>query len=87
MSLDGVATNFGSMKVEVPKGVDGRTRDILERCMETCGKAAGARTKMRSRARKEASLQDGCGFYKPFAETKKFEYKSWVNNEVFDLLT
>ena len=68
--LDGVANNFGSMKVEVPKGVDGRTRDILERCMATCGKAAGARAKMRSRTRKEASVQDVRGYYKPFAEAK-----------------
>ena len=51
-------TNFGNMKVEVPKGFDGRTRDMLERCMATCGKAADIKAKMRSRARKEASAQE-----------------------------
>ena len=53
--LNEVTTDFGNIKVEVPKGVDGQTRDMLERCMATCGKAAGTRAKMRSRALKEAS--------------------------------
>ena len=52
------STTFGNMKVEVPKKVDSQTRDMLERCMATCGKAAGTRAKMRSRARKEASAQE-----------------------------
>ena len=51
MYLNEVTNNFGSMTVEVQKGVAGRTRDMLERCMATCGKAAGTRAKMRSRAR------------------------------------
>ena len=34
--LNEVTNNFGSTNVEVPKGVDGRTRDVLERCMATC---------------------------------------------------
>ena len=50
--------NFGHMKIDVPKGVDRQTRDMLERCMATCGRAAGTRAKMRSRARKEASAQE-----------------------------
>ena len=54
---------------------------MLERCMATCGKAAGA--KMRSRARKEAAAQEARGRYKQFAEAKHLEYKSWVDNEVF----
>ena len=55
--LNEVTNNFGSMKVEVPKGLDNRNRDMLERCMANCGRAAGTRAKMRSRARKEASAQ------------------------------
>ena len=39
--LDELTVDFGSTKVEVPGRVDGRTRDVLERCMTTCGKAAG----------------------------------------------
>ena len=78
--------DFGNIKVEVPKGVDGRTRDMLERCMATCGRAAGTRAKMRSRARKEASAQEVRGYYKQFAEAKHLEYRSWVDNEVFDLI-
>ena len=72
-----------STKVEVPKGVDGRTRDMLERCMDTCGKAAGTRAKMRSLARKEASAQEVRGYYKQFGEAKHLEYKYWVDNEGF----
>ena len=42
---------------------------------------------MRSRARKEASAQEVRGYYKQFAETKHLEeYRSWVDNEVFDLV-
>ena len=62
------------MKVEVPKGIDGRTRDVLERCMATCGRAPGTRAKIRSRARKEASAQEVRGYYKQFAEAKHLEY-------------
>ena len=35
--LNELADDFGNKRVEVPKGVDGRTRDVLERCMATCG--------------------------------------------------
>ena len=84
--VDEVANDFGNVKVEVPKGVDGRTRDMLERCMATCGKAAGIKAKMRSRSRKEASAQEVRGYYKQFAEAKHLEYKSWVDSEVFDLI-
>ena len=41
---------------------------------------------MRSRARKEASAQEVKGYYKQFAEAKHLEYRSWVDNEVFDLI-
>ena len=58
---------------------------MLERCMTTCGKAAGARAKRRSRARKVASAQEVRGYYKQFAEAKHHEWKSWIDNEVFDL--
>ena len=54
--------------------------------MATCGKAAGARAKMRSRARKEASAQEVRGYYKQFAEAKRIEWKSWIDNEIFDLV-
>ena len=86
LCLNEVTDDFGNIKVEVPKGVDGRTRDILERCMATCGRAAGTRAKMRSRARKEASAQEVRGYYKQFAEAKHLECRSWVVNEVFDLI-
>ena len=36
--LDERTNKFGIMKVEVPNGVDGQTRDKLERCMATCGR-------------------------------------------------
>ena len=41
---------------------------------------------MRSRARKETSAQEVRGYYKQFAEAKHLEYKSWDDNEVFDLI-
>ena len=71
---------------EVPKRVDGQTKDMLERCMVTCGRAAGTRAKMRSRARKEASAQEVRGYCKQFDEAKHLECKPWVDNEVFDLI-
>ena len=54
--------------------------------MTTCAKAAGINAKRRSRARKEASAQEVRGYYKQFVEAKHVEYKSWVDNEVFDLV-
>ena len=54
--------------------------------MTAYGRAAGTRAKMRSRARKEASVQEVRGYYKQFAEAKHLEYRSWVDNEVFDLI-
>ena len=54
--------------------------------MATCGRAAGTRTKMRSRARKEASAQEVRGYCKQCAEAQHFEYRSWVDNKVFDLI-
>ena len=54
--------------------------------MATCGKAAGARARRRSRARKEALAQEVRGYYKQFAEAKHLEWKSWIDNEVFDLV-
>ena len=72
--LNEVTNDFGNVKVEVPKKVDSQTRDMLERCMATCGRAAGTRAKMRSRARKEASAQEVRGYCKQFAEAKHLEY-------------
>ena len=54
--------------------------------MATCGKAARARAKSKSRARKEASAQEVQGYCKQFAEAKHFWWKSWFDNEVFDLV-
>ena len=76
--------NSGSTRVELPKGVDNQTRDMLERCTVHCGKAPGA--KRRSRARKEISVQELRGCYKQFAEAKHLEWKSWIDKEVFDLI-
>ena len=45
LCLDEVTNDSSSTQVEVPKGVDSQTRDMLERCMVTCGKAAGARAR------------------------------------------
>ena len=87
LCLDDVTNDSGSTQIEVPKGVDSRTRDMLERCMATCRKAAGARANMRSRARKEASAQEVRGYYKQFAEAKHLEYGYWVDNEVLISLT
>ena len=53
------ATNdSSSTQVEVPKGVDSQTRDMLQRCMAICGKAAGAKGQEEiSCTKKEASAQ------------------------------
>ena len=84
--LNELTNNFSNTQIELPNGVDGRTRDELAHCMTTFGKAAGIKAQRRSRARQEASAQEVRGFYTQFAETKKLEYKSWVDNEVFDLV-
>ena len=86
LCLDEVIDDSSSTQVEFPKGVDSQTRDMLERCMATCGKAARARAKRRSRARKEASAKKVRRYYKQFAEAKHLEWKSWIDNEVFDLV-
>ena len=54
--------------------------------MATCGKAARARAKIRSRAREEASSQEVRRYYKQFARAKRLEWKSWIDNEVFDFV-
>ena len=66
------ATNL--QNAQVPDGVDGQTRNMLERRMTTCGRAARTRAKMRSRARKEASAQEVRGYYKQFCWSKT----SWI---------
>ena len=86
LCLDEVINDSSSAQVEFPKGVDSQTRDMLERCMATCGKAARARAKRRSRARKEASAQEVRGHYKQLAEAKNLKWKSWIDNEVSDLV-
>ena len=86
LCLDEVTNDSSSTQDEVSKGVDSRTRDMLERCMATCGKAAGARAKRRSRTRREASAQEVRKYYKQIAEPKHLEYNSRVDNEVLDLI-
>ena len=81
-----VTDDASSTRVELLNGVDNQTRDMLERCMATCGKAAQARAKRKSRARKEASPQELRGYYKQFAGAKHLEWKSSLDNEVFDLV-
>ena len=58
---------------------------MLEHCVATCGKAAGSRAK-KVVARKEASAQEARGYYKQLVEAKHIEWKSWIDNEVFDLV-
>ena len=86
LCLKEMTDNSASTRVKLPNRVDNQTRNLLERCMATCGKAAGARAKMRSRARKEASTQEVRGYHKQFAEAKHLKWKSWVDHEVFDLV-
>ena len=76
LCLKEVTDDPSSTKVELPDGVENQTKNMLERCMATCGKAAGARAQMRSRARKEASAQEVRGYYKQFAEAKHLEWMS-----------
>ena len=66
--LDEMTNILVNIQVKVPKGVDGRTGDVLEQCMTTCGKAAGLKAKRTSRARKEASAIEVRGYFKQFAE-------------------
>ena len=51
LCLDEVIDDSSSTQVNSPKEVDSQTRDMLEHCMATSGKAAGARAKRKSRAR------------------------------------
>ena len=43
LCLEEVTDDSSSTRVELLNGVDHQTRDMLERCMPTCGKAARAR--------------------------------------------
>ena len=82
LCLDEVIDDSSSTQVNSQKGVDSQTRDMLERCAATSGKAAGARAKRKSRARKEASAQEVRGYYKQFARAKHLEWKSWTDSAV-----
>ena len=82
--LDEVINEYSNIQVSIPSEVNSQTRDMFELCMATCGKAAGSRAKMRSRARKEASAQEVRGYYKQFVGAEHLEWKSWIDNEVFD---
>ena len=59
---------------------------MLKRCMATCGKAARARAKGRSRARREASAQEVRRYYQQLDEAKHLKWKSWIDHEVSDLV-
>ena len=78
LCLEEVTDNSSSTRVELPSGVDNQTRDMLERCMSTCGKAAGARAKMKSRARKEASAQEVRGVF-DLVDMRKFKPKNFCD--------
>ena len=67
LCLKEVTDDSSSIQVEV----DNQTVDMLERCMATSGKAAGARAQKRSRARKETSAQEVRGYHKQFAGAKR----------------
>ena len=54
--LDEVTNDSSSTQVELLNGDDNQTRDMLKRCVATCGKAAGTRTQRKSRARKKRSV-------------------------------
>ena len=82
--LNGATNDFHNIKVVVPKGVDGQTKDMLERCMVTYGRAAGTRAKMRSRATKGSiSPRSTRNTANNLLKQKHLEYKPWVDNEVF----
>ena len=49
-------------KLKFQKGVDGRTRDVLEQCMTTCRKAARTQANRRSSARIGASAKEIRGY-------------------------
>ena len=67
--LNDTTNDYEIIKAEVVDGVDGQTIDMLERCMTTCGRDARTVGKIRSRARKKASVQEIGGCYKQFALT------------------
>ena len=67
-------------------GVDNQTRDMLERCMATCGKAARSRAKMPSRTQKEALSQDVRGYLKQVAEANTSNGNSGLTMSFFDLV-
>ena len=83
LCLEEVTDDSGSTRDELPNGVDNQTRNMLERCMETCGKVAGARAKRKSRARKGASAQEVRRYYKQFVEAKHLGWKSWIDKMRF----
>ena len=62
LCLNEVIENASNTRVEIPDGVGSQTRNMLERCRATSGKAARARAQMQSRARKEASTQEVRGY-------------------------
>ena len=53
---------------------------MLERRIATCRRAAGIRAKMRTSAQEER------GYFEQFAEAKHLQYRSCVDNDVFDLV-
>ena len=86
LCLEEVIDDSSSTQFELPNGVDNQTRGMLERCMATCGKAARARAKRGSRARTEAPAKEVRRYHNQFAEAKHLEWKSWIDNEVFDVV-
>ena len=84
LCLHGATNDFDNIKVEVPKRVDGQTRDLLERFFGYLRKGSNNKSpKMRSRARKEASAQEVRGYYEHFAEAKHLGYRSCGEQQSF----
>ena len=78
LCIDNVINNPSSVQVEVPKEFDSQTRDMLERCMATCGKAVRARAKRRSRASNKASAQEVRGYCQQLVKPKNYVTSRWV---------
>ena len=72
LCLKAATDNSGSTRAELPNGDNSQTRNMLERSTTTCGKAAGARAKVRFSCAKRSVNP---GYYKQSAEAKHIEWK------------
>ena len=74
--------NFGNIKLKFPR----KLMVKQETCWNPAWLLAEEQQDQEPRARKEAAAQQVRGYCKQFAEAKHLEYKSWVDNEIFDLI-